>query len=365
MDYTIQKAKFEILNNNKILDIHINDTIISYNIINYLGKGMTGYVYLLDKIEPEPSENKLCVIKISNPYNDEDLLYEISTVRYYFKKYNIMHKSYPKYYGLIKNSKNIGIIYPYFGYYNIETIKTFNINITYNYNISIIKQIIHQLKQLKKVIHCDLKPANIVIDIDDNTINATIIDFGLMVKRSTFKNILSTSYITSPESLLTLEEYKDCVVDDSLNCKKHDYYGLFSNIITLFSKTNFWNIISRYVEKNLNIEYKFLLTNQRASDLFVYCWYKFFYNNINDIEIVSLKNLIEKIESNFPNIKNKSIFSYSDFFDNIIKNDLNTELIDPSKIELLKDFIEKLIHFNYQKRWKLRALLKHPFLTLN
>ena len=70
-----------------------------------------------------------------------------------------------------------------------------------------------------KLIHCDLKTSNIVIDIRSNeemkdVLNATIIDFGLLKESDDKYDIVSTNFITSPESLLTIHKYDNYITSD-------------------------------------------------------------------------------------------------------------------------------------------------------
>jgi serine/threonine protein kinase len=331
MNYEVSKVSFYI-SMDKLTMIHNNKTY-KYNILNMLGEGSAGCVYLLEY------NNKYAVIKISNDH-DYVLIDEVRAITYQFKKNNIVHKYYPLYHGKIINLNAYGIIYPYLGFYNLKSINKLSYKIEYKQKILIIRQIIEQLKSLNNIIHCDIKSENIVIDIKNYGIIATIIDFGLIKEK--INTLCSVSYITSPESLLTIKEYND-LVTDPIDVTKHDYYGLFSIVIDLFSKKSMWR---NFVEYFVSIG----LTNDTFELSFVYCWYRFFYNSIDELPNETYKKLINKLETNTID-KKLDFVSFDVFVDS-----LNFEN------EHIKDFLKKLIHFNPDERPSLDDLLNHPFL---
>ena len=327
-------------------------------IINYIGKGTVGQVYLI-----KSNENKY-VIKISNNDCIDDIMDEVTLYKNYFEKYNIVHKSYPIYYGLFKNINAAGIIYPYFGFYNLEKIKSITYKIEWEFNKQIIIQLINQLKALRNIIHCDLKPSNVVINVhtSSNNIIATIIDFGLVKMSKGDINIISTNYITSPESLLSLRDYNDCLeLNDNIDLSKHDYFGLFSIIVNLFIDNTFWHLIYKYLT-DIGIDRDFLYT-QESSCIFVYTWYKFFNKNIQNIKLKSLINLINKIESLYPNIINKNFLTYNEFFNKYIQSHINLEIFDYKKLDDLENFTQSIIQFNSELRPNFDNLLSHNFIN--
>lgn len=377
MNYIIKKVSYDITNTliitKNIVDSELivfdqyinqnNTTEITYEsyipqytkfiITAYIGKGTTGQVYLLESMDGETKY----VIKISNRDYYEHLIDEIKLIKYYFTKYKITHVSYPISCGFFKKLKAFGIIYPYFGFYSLEKIKTISHTISFNDRIKIIIQIINQLKSLTNVIHCDIKPANIVIDIDTNT--ATIIDFGL-IQPYTSNYVISTCYITSPESLLTLDKYYDCVIHrDDKDLSKHDYFGLFSIVIHLFIKISYWSIIQLYlVDKNYT---SCELLKNNAYYIYVYNWYKFNYETKCEIKNKSLYNVINKIEFIYPTITEREFINFDDFFNKYIKPSIY-EFITDEDIIKFKSFIELLIKFDPIDRPSFDELLKHPFL---
>ena len=358
----------DIINNHIIIFDKNNDKDIKYKIINYLGKGTVGQVYLLEPVN-FISENNF-VIKISNPKCQEDLKKEVELVEYYFNKYNIKHRSYPIFWGNFNNLNAIGAIYPFLGFYNLEKIKKIQYKINWENNIQIIIQLINQLIGLKNIIHGDLKSSNVVIDIIKNSpldandkIIATIIDFGLIKKKTSKTNIISTNYITSPESLLSLEKYSKCVnSDETVNLSKHDYYGLFTIILDMFLKKGFWRMISSYLINQVKISSNYI-TKHEAIDIFGYSYYKIFYENHNDLPHNFYKKLIYKIEVNYPTISTKEFYNFDTFFRLYIEPNIDYTIFNSNNLVYFKDFLIKICHLDPDKRLELDELLIHPFLT--
>ena len=351
-------------NSNDIINSHIimynNEINHKYKIINYIGRGVIGQVYLLEPVNFISA--KKYVIKISNPECNEYLKNEVKAINHYFNKYNIKHNSQPKYWGGFEQSKSYGVVYLYLGFYNIEKIKKIQYNINWENNINIITQLINQLIDLDNIIHGDLKSANVVIDIIDDNMTASMIDFGLIKRKDSKKNIISTNYITSPESLLSLDKYSMCLsCYDVVDFSKHDYYGLFVIVLELFLEKDFWSIINsyliNYVKLNLDI-----MTDNNMIDIFCYMYYRFFYKNIQDITNNIYKKLIHTIETNYPVFHLKSFCSFDKFFELYIEPNINYSSFNFKNKIYFKDFLVKMCHFDTNKRLGLYDLLVHSFL---
>jgi serine/threonine protein kinase len=345
----------------------INSKLLIYNkilqntfkIINFLGKGTVGQVYLLETIN-NSCEN--LVVKISNSDCQDELKREVKRVIKYFTEGNIKHKAYPKYYGNFDNMNAYGVIYPYLGFYNLDKIKSIKYHISWTFNIMIIKQLIKQVNSFTNIIHGDLKPPNVVINVTD-TIEATIVDFGLIKKKDDKYGIISTNYVSSPESLLSLDEYFNLKErEESIDYSKHDYFGLFCVIVNLFLKNSYWSILSKYITDTFKISNSKLLEHE-AVLLFTYAWYRFFYENIEELPNQSLKNLINYIETK--SVKSSFInnfISWDVYFDKYIIDSIDRTSFNFNYIELFRDFLVKMIHFDSSKRIDLKELLNHPFL---
>ena len=101
--------------------------------------------------------------------------------------------------------------------------------------------------------------------------NFSIIDFGLLVNlNSDYRDIYSTIYSMSPEALLTHSKYYKFIHNqEKIDFSKHDYFVMFSIILTIFSKHNAWYLFSKYFN-NINI-------TDIKNKTFVYFWYKLNY----------------------------------------------------------------------------------------
>lgn len=369
MENILRKVNFKLegfnIDSTNIINNHIilfsNDLSIKYKIINYLGKGTVGQVYMLEPVIFYT--NKKYVIKISKLDCQEDLKKEVESMEYYFKKYNIKHVFYPLFWGNFNNLNAVGIIYPYLGFYNLEKIKKICYKINWENNIKIINQLINQLINLKNIIHGDLKSSNVVIDFIQNNITASIIDFGLIKHKKSKKNIISTNYITSPESLLSLNKYSNCIdYIDSVDFSKHDYYGLFTIILDLFLKDSYWAIINSYIVDQLKINSNYIIKHE-AIDIFGYTFYKFFYNNHQDLPHDIYKKLIYKIEITYPIISSKQFYYFDKFYKLYIEPNIDYTIFNTKYLIHFKDFLIKICHFDPKKRSELEDLLCHPFLS--
>jgi len=352
----INEVIFSIDNETSSLSIINKNDIKKYIILDYLGYGTIGRVYKIKSKETD----EYFVIKVSRTNCSIDLYTEKNLIIHYFEKYKIKHKNYPICYGRFTNINSVGIMYPYLGFYNLENIKKTNYIINFENNISIIRQIIEQLITFKDIIHADIKPSNIVINNLDSNITATIIDFGLMKPKLTTKNIISTNFISSPESLFSLKKFTNSINNKSdINFSKHDYYGLYCVIINLFVKNTFWNVFSDYLYNIIKLTPLFIVKNE-AVEVFTYIYYKYY----DDIPNKSYLNLINRIEDYYPTLKQKNYYDYDTFFYKYIVSNLNEKSFDFTKIELFKDFINKIYNFNPNNRLSLSELLEHEFLNI-
>jgi serine/threonine protein kinase len=355
MNNNIIECIFEINNSTLIIKPNNDNISYGYKIDKYINDGTIGKVYLLEFLN-----KKEYIIKISKPSSKEDLIDEINIFKFNLVRNNINNKIFPIFYGNFQNSDNFGIVYPYLGKHNFDTYKLYyKNNLSFVNNIDIIKQIIEQLISFDNIIHCDLKLSNIVVDMKNNKIITSIIDLGLSNLVIPTKTVLSTNYITSPESLLTMDNFSNCVVNKSdINIKKHDYFGLFCFIINIFLDKNYWDILDNYLTTQLKFNIEFILS-QHASLIYVYIWYKF---NNSTTKNISLKNVILKIEKMYPQILEMKFINFETFFKLYILPNLNFNTIKKDKVILLYDFLSLLIKFDPDDRPEFKILLNNSFL---
>jgi len=370
MEYNLIKVKFDIIDFtlkskdivNLKLRVLVDDDTIIFKISSYLGKGVMGQVYLLEKEEDGKNNYfplNTYVLKISNDDCLDDLKSELVRIQKIFIKYKVVSESYPFAYGVFNNINALGVLYNFIGYYNLDKIKRINYKICMKMNISIIRQIITQLKKLNGVIHCDLKPENVVINTLDNYIKATIIDFGLIKSINDF-DVISTNYITSPESLLTLKSFgiKKIKVDLS----KHDYFGIFVIVINLFVKTSYWTIINKFLANDNNIDKDYLLKDD-ARILYGYLWFRLNYYDTEEVPNKIMRKLAETIERTCPEFSVMKFTDFDNFFYNIIVPNLDFDCIEDDYIDKMCSFLRELSYFCPEDRPSYDILLRHPFLN--
>jgi serine/threonine protein kinase len=353
MNYDIKNVIFkikydEITKKYSILKMYYDKIIKVFKVISHLGDGTYGKVYLIQDINTE-----VFALKVSTIDSEDTIIDEVHNIHNLFKNNNVNHPYYPICYGRINNDIGVCVVYQYFGFYNLENIK----NITLNESIFIIKELLKQLNNINKsIIHGDLKSSNVVLH--DKTKEPMIIDFGLTKSINDKNEVISTYYISSPESLLTLSEFKKCIDKiEELDISKHDYIGLFTIIISMYTVQHFWTIAYNYLVNHVKIKNEYL-NKDKAIIVFVYMWYKFNYINPTQIINKSLYNLILKIEDLYPNIKNKHFINFLDFYNLYIVSNLK---IDLDK-DLLYDFLSKIIKFEPENRPSIDDLMKDHLL---
>jgi serine/threonine protein kinase len=335
----------------------INST---YKIINYLGSGTIGQVYLLES----PTDNSKYVIKISHAKCESDLRKEVKFFETNLSYWKTKPRTYPIAWGCFENLNALGVMFNYFGFYNLEKIRSISYKLTWENKISIIKQIINQLIELKPIIHGDLKSSNVVIDTE--SLIPTVIDYGLSRIPSITRNIISTCHVTSPESLFTLSKYSKCLVQTAspITFIKHDYYGLYTIVLDLFLIKNYWTVFSReYISDWLGINPDKIF-NKEPIDIFTLIYYRFFYNweelpQINP----SYHKLIKKIQNDHPTLISIPYVNFDKWFNQFIKPNIDYTQFEHSRLELFKSFLIKIVHFNYKLRVDLDILLTDPFIN--
>lgn len=141
--------------------------------------------------------------------------------------------------------------------------------------------------------------------------------------------------------------------------KKHDYFGLFTFILNLFSKENYWYILNMHLTKNKKINPDFLL-NQKSALIYVYIWYKFNDSKCNN---ESLKKIILEIEKKYPHLLTMEFLNFDSYFRLHIFPNLNLNLIDEDKTTELFNLLSLLIKFDPIDRPTFETLLEHPLLN--
>ena len=307
-----------------------------YEIIKKLGSGTTGTVYLIVNVV---DNTKTYVMKLSNKKCEQDLCTELNNIINNLEPNDI--KSFPIYYGFTDMRRQSIIIYPYLGNYNLDNYKLL-FNLTFEEKKNSIKNLCEQLNilLLKNLVHGDFKPSNICIDVSNNF---SIIDFGLLVNlNSDYRDIRSTIYSMSPEALLTHSKYYKFIHNqEKIDFSKHDYFGMFSIILTIFSKHNAWYLLSKYFN-DINI-------TDIKNKTFVYLWYKLNYKDKSELTDITLLNLINHIEEKY-NYNEKKFPDFEEFFNFISPH------LDSNK-EFIKNLLKEFCVFEPNKRKTLNNII--------
>jgi serine/threonine protein kinase len=307
-----------------------------YEIVKKIGSGTTGTVYLIVNVI---DNTKTYVMKLSNRKCEQDLCTELNNIIINLEPNDI--KSFPIYYGFTDVKRQSIIIYPYLGDNNLDNYKLLP-NLSFDDKKNIIKNLCEQLNILifKKLVHGDFKPGNICIDTSNNF---SIIDFGLLVNlNSDYADIRSTIYCMSPEALLTHQKYYKFIDNGiKIDFSKHDYFGMFSIILTIFSKYNAWYLLSKYFN-DINI-------SEIKNKTFVYFWYKLNYKDKSELTDVTLLNLINHIEEKY-NYNEKKFPDFEQFFNFISPH------LDSNK-EFIKNLLKEFCVFEPNKRKTLNNII--------
>ena len=353
------------------LIVHADDIINKYHVVDLLGQGISGRVYEVYKNNDKKNRYALKIIKNKKVYLNQSLI-ELKIV-------TILNKNFA-----LNNHGNCHIItvYDYFFYQEHLCIifELLNENlyqllqhnhlqgISLNSINFIIKQTLEAIEQVHRIgiIHCDIKPENILlkINIEKNTndISVKLTDFGsACIKNNPIFSIVQSLFYRAPEVILGIP-YTQAIDIWSIGLVAielflggpllpgYSEYDQLLKIIKIIGKIpdsmlikngkkigNFYNYDK---EKN-----KFILREPKEGEIFDEKDNA--YNNDFKIpfNISSLDDLLTmKRDSKIKGVEMNNSQS-------------STELM--SFIHFLKWMLTILP----EKRWTAKQLLKHPFIT--
>ncbi|MBI1836244.1 MAG: protein kinase [Flavobacteriia bacterium] len=186
-----------------------------YEIIKTLGtqkKRKFGDVFLIRKLD----DNQLFVLKKCSKTVQNKLIIE-SYLRDF--SINLEHFTFQKNRCLVQNENDIYFVKSYVeGTPLDEFWKSVRKKDQFQTLKKIVKSLREPLNELKEksIIHCDLKPSNIIIEIKDNQIIAHIIDFGLAFNLNSVeetRKILFPLGYASPELILNCQKCMNHTTD--------------------------------------------------------------------------------------------------------------------------------------------------------
>lgn len=194
------------------LIVHVDDIINNYHIVDLLGQGISGRVYEVYKNNDTKNRYAMKIIKNKKVYRNQALI-ELKIVTTLNKNYSSNNH----------NNSHIITVYDYFFYQEHLCIvfELLNENlyqllqhnhlqgISLNSINFIIKQILEAIEQVHRmgVIHCDIKPENILLKINieknKSDISVKLTDFGSSCLKNNplFTHVQSLFY-RAPEVIL-------------------------------------------------------------------------------------------------------------------------------------------------------------------
>ena len=353
------------------LIVHVDDIINNYHIVDLLGQGISGRVYEVYKNNDTKNRYALKIIKNKKVYRNQSLI-ELKIV-------TTLNKNFPL---NNHNDSHIISVYDYFFYQEHLCIifELLNENlyqllqhnhlqgISLNSINFIIKQLLEAVEQVHRmgIIHCDIKPENILLKINieknKSDISVKLTDFGsACIKNNPIFSIVQSLFYRAPEVILGIP-YTQAI----------DIWSIGLVAIELFLGGPLLPGYSEYdqLQKIITIVGKIpdlmLMRNgKRVSNFFNYDKDKnsFILREPKEGEIFDEKENIYNTDFKIP-------FNISKLDDLLtMKRDSKIKGVEmnnsQSSTELISfiHFLKCMITILPEKRWTARQLLKHPFIT--
>jgi len=193
----IRNAVEQLLKINRVQKIGLKDL----QIIKKIGEG--GQATVFKAIYNDQS----VAVKLINNIDWKNLAHEIVITA------NLIHPNIPKFYGIIAEETNPGLV---FEYIDGKTLNNFDpVNLSESMRLKILKDLVSVLEIMHnaRIIHRDLKPDNIIID---KLNNVYVIDYGISKvitqNDSTKTRTKGTLNYLAPECLISKGECMDSVI---------------------------------------------------------------------------------------------------------------------------------------------------------
>ena len=353
------------------LIVHVDDIINNYHIVDLLGQGISGRVYEVYKNNDTKNRYALKIIKNKKVYRNQSLI-ELKIVTTLNKNCSMNNHS----------DSHIISVYDYFFYHEHLCIifELLNENlyqllqhnhlqgISLNSINFIIKQLLEAIEQVHRIgiIHCDIKPENILLKInvekDKSDISVKLTDFGsaCMKNNPIFLHVQSLFY-RAPEVILGIP-YTQAIDIWSIGLVAIELF-LGGPLLPGYSE---YDQLSKIIKIIGKIPDLMLCRNgKKISNFYIYDKEKNVYNlrGPKEGEIFDDKENIYnndfKIPYNISRLDDLLTMKRDSKIKGIEMNNSqsSTELI--SFIHFLKCMITVLP----EKRWTAGQLLKHPFIT--
>ena len=353
------------------LIVHVDDIINNYHIVDLLGQGISGRVYEVYKNNDTKNRYALKIIKNKKVYRNQSLI-ELKIV-------TTLNKNFP-----LNNHYDSHIIsvYDYFFYQEHLCIifELLNENlyqllqhnhlqgISLNSINFIIKQLLEAVEQVHRmgIIHCDIKPENILLKINieknKSDISVKLTDFGsACIKNNPIFSIVQSLFYRAPEVILGIP-YTQAIDIWSIGLVAIELF-LGGPLLPGYSEYDQLLKIITIVGKIPDL--MLMRNGKRVSNFFNYDKDKnsFILREPKEGEIFDEKENIYNTDFKIP-------FNISRLDDLLtMKRDSKIKGVEmnnsQSSTELISfiHFLKCMITILPEKRWTARQLLKHPFIT--
>jgi dual specificity protein kinase YAK1 len=353
------------------LIVHVDDIINNYHIVDLLGQGISGRVYEVYKNNDTKNRYALKIIKNKKVYRNQSLI-ELKIV-------TTLNKNFPL---NNHNDSHIISVYDYFFYQEHLCIifELLNENlyqllqhnhlqgISLNSINFIIKQLLEAVEQVHRmgIIHCDIKPENILLKINieknKSDISVKLTDFGsACIKNNPIFSIVQSLFYRAPEVILGIP-YTQAIDIWSIGLVAIELF-LGGPLLPGYSEYDQLLKIITIVGKIPDL--MLMRNGKRVSNFFNYDKDKnsFILREPKEGEIFDEKENIYNTDFKIP-------FNISRLDDLLtMKRDSKIKGVEmnnsQSSTELISfiHFLKCMITILPEKRWTARQLLKHPFIT--
>ena len=189
------------------LIVHVDDVINNYLVKDLLGQGVSGQVYLVYKNKEENQKYALKIIKNKKIYKNQSLI-ELKVVTTLNTKHNNSHII--KVYEYFFYQEHLCIVFELLNENLYQLLQHNHLQgISLNSINFIIKQILEAVEQIHKtgIIHCDIKPENILLKINKDKnktdISVKVTDFGsACLKNNPMFTYIQSRFYRAPEVIL-------------------------------------------------------------------------------------------------------------------------------------------------------------------
>ena len=353
------------------LIVHVDDIINNYHIVDLLGQGISGRVYEVYKNNDTKNRYALKIIKNKKVYRNQSLI-ELKIV-------TTLNKNFPL---NNHNDSHIISVYDYFFYQEHLCIifELLNENlyqllqhnhlqgISLNSINFIIKQLLEAVELVHRmgIIHCDIKPENILLKINieknKSDISVKLTDFGsACIKNNPIFSIVQSLFYRAPEVILGIP-YTQAIDIWSIGLVAIELF-LGGPLLPGYSEYDQLLKIITIVGKIPDL--MLMRNGKRVSNFFNYDKDKnsFILREPKEGEIFDEKENIYNTDFKIP-------FNISKLDDLLtMKRDSKIKGVEmnnsQSSTELISfiHFLKCMITILPEKRWTARQLLKHPFIT--